>query len=775
VKDRGAGQAPDTDPDRGGRATLHAPGADRAVDGRLATRRGVPAPGWAPPPAGGDAGVVAADPRPSGAYVPGRPPQRAPQPRRVTRDILAFHELAAGEAPVRHLNRELSWLQFDERVLALAEDPELPVLERAKFLAIFAGNLDEFFQVRVAGLKEQVAAGVTGSGADGISPADQLVAIDEYVTELSHRHAGLFSAELVPALQADGVGLSDWESLDEEDRAYLVDIFEEQVFPVLTPLAVDPAHPFPYISDLSLNLAVVVRDPDEGDRHFARIKVPPILPRFLVLPDGERFVPLERVIAAHLDRLFPGWEIVEHHAFRVTRNADFEIEEEEADDLLLAIESELTRRRFGRVVRLEVEPDMTGEVLELLVRELDIGMQDVITLPGPLDLAGLWSLYDLDRADLKHPVQTGTTQSRLGSVPGEALDLFAVLRQGDVLVQHPYDPFATSVQAFVEQAAHDPAVLAIKITLYRTSGPGSPIIAALLEAAEEGKQVVALVELKARFDEEANIEWARALEEAGVHVAYGVVGLKTHTKICLVVRDDGDRVRRYVHIGTGNYNDRTARIYEDVGLLTADPELGADLTDLFNVLTGYSRQSSYRSLVVAPMTFRERMLELIAREAAADDGRIVAKMNSLVDPQLIAALYDASNAGTRIDLIVRGICCLRPGVAGMSEHIRVRSVVGRYLEHSRIFRFGSVRRGLDYLIGSGDWMPRNLDRRVEAIAPVDDPALQARLEEILQVTLADDLLAWELAPDSTWHRVPLVQGVDTHLTLHERARERSGR
>jgi polyphosphate kinase len=774
VSDQGTERSPEREPwEAWRRAAI--PRSRRRAD-RLppAARQIAAPPNWtAPQPGPGDA-----DP-PQGRHVatfaPGERPARTAQPRQATRSILEFHPPIEDDAPIRHLNRELSWLQFDERVLALAEDPELPVLERAKFLAIFAGNLDEFFQVRVAGLKEQAVAGVTGSGADGIPPADQLRAIDEYVTELSHRQAELFCGEVVPSLDDHGIRLSDWEGLDDDDREHLVGIFEEQVFPVLTPLAVDPAHPFPYISNLSLNLAVVVRDPDGGERHFARIKVPPILPRFLVLPDGERFVPLERVIAAHLGQLFPGWEIVEHHAFRVTRNADFEIEEEEADDLLLAIESELTRRRFGRVVRLEVEPDMTDQVLGLLIRELEIESSDVITLPGPLDLAGLWSLYDLDRADLKHPPQPPTTQPRLSAPPGDVLDIFGVLRQGDVLVQHPYDSFTTSVQSFVETAAHDPAVLAIKITLYRTSGPGSPIIAALLDAAEEGKQVVALVELKASFDEEANIEWARALEEAGVHVAYGVVGLKTHTKTCLVVRDDGDRVRRYAHLGTGNYNDRTARIYEDVGLLTADPDLGADLTDLFNVLTGYSRQSSYRRLVIAPMNFRERMLELIAREAAADDGRIVAKMNSLVDAQIVDALYDAAAAGTPIDLIVRGICCLRPGVAGLSERIRVRSIVGRYLEHSRIYRFGSEVRGYDYLIGSGDWMPRNLDRRVEAIAPVTDPLLQARLEEILQVNMADDLLAWQLAPDSTWNRVPVVQGVDTHLTLLDRARERSGR
>jgi polyphosphate kinase len=710
---------------------------------------------------------------PSQLFVPGTLPERDPQPRQTTRSILEVHPDEVEE--VRHLNRELAWLQFDERVLAIAEDPELPLLERAKFLAIFTTNLDEFYQVRVAGLKEQVAAEVTGSGADAIAPAAQLRAIDAYVDVLVQRAAALFRDEVVPGLEANGIRFSGWHTLDEDDQAHLVAIFEEQVFPVLTPLAVDPAHPFPYISNLSLNLAVVVRDPEDGEQHFARVKVPPILPRFLVLPDGERFVPLERLIAAHLDRLFPGWEVVEHHVFRVTRNADFEVEEEEADDLLLAIESELTRRRFGRVVRLEVEPDISDEVLGLLVRELEIEDNDVTRLPGPLDLSGLWSVYDLDRPDLKHPPLTTTVQPRLLAPAGEELDLFAVLRDRDVLVQHPYDSFTTSVQAFVETAAHDPAVLAIKITLYRTSGPGSPIISALLDAAEEGKQVVALVELKARFDEEANIEWARALEEAGVHVAYGVVGLKTHTKTCLVVRDDGDRVRRYAHIGTGNYNDKTARIYEDLGLLTADPDIGADLTDLFNVLTGYSRHSEYRRLLVAPTNFRARMLELIERETEADDGHIVAKMNSLVDPRIIEALYAASAAGTPVDLIVRGICCLRPGVPGLSEHIRVRSIVGRYLEHSRIYRFGSEARGYDHLIGSGDWMPRNLDRRVEAIVPVTDPRLQARLEEILQVNLADDLLAWELGPDSVWRRVEPSGGVDTHLTLHERARRRSER
>jgi polyphosphate kinase len=704
--------------------------------------------------------------------VPGTPPERDPQPRRTTLGILHHHP--GDPDDIRYLNRELSWVQFDERVLALAEDPELELLERAKFLAIFQSNLDEFFQVRVAGLKEQVAADVSGSNRDAIAPADQIRAIHELTRELSLRHARVFHEELAPGLAAEGIRFSDWEDLDDEDRDHLVGIFEERVFPVLTPLAVDPAHPFPYISNLSMNLAVLVRDDADSTPRFARVKVPPVLPRFLVMPDGERFVPLEQVIAAHLDRLFPGLDVLEHHVFRVTRNADFEVEEEEADDLLLAIESELTRRRFGRVVRLEVEPTVTEEVLDLLIRELEIAGDDVVVLPGPLDLSGLWTLYDLDRPDLKQPSFQPTTQPQLTPPAGEELDIFEAMRSGDILVQHPYDSFSTSVQAFIEQAAEDPNVLAIKQTLYRTSGPGSPIIGALLKAAEEGKQVVALVELKARFDEEANIEWARALEEAGVHVAYGVVGLKTHTKIALVVRTEGGRVRRYAHIGTGNYNDRTARIYEDIGLLTTDPDLGADLSDLFNVLTGYSRQAEYRKLVVAPTTFRSRMLELISRETAADDGAIVAKMNSLVDPQVIDALYEASSAGTPVDLLVRGICCLRPGVPGLSDTIRVRSVVGRYLEHSRIFRFGSEARGYDYLIGSGDWMTRNLTRRVEAITPVEDPKLQARLEEILQVTLADDLLAWELGHDAVWRRVETTRGVDTHRTLQERARARSG-
>jgi polyphosphate kinase len=683
-----------------------------------------------------------------------------------TRAILEDHP--ATDEPRHLFNRELTWLSFNERVLALAARDDLPLLERAKFLAIFTSNLDEFFQIRVAGLMEQVAAGMTRETPDGMRPTDQLDAIGSYVRELVATQVRLFHDGVVPGLAEEGIRFSNWSALDDDDRAWLVQEFDQTVFPVLTPLAVDPAHPFPYISNLSLNLAVVVRDPRDGELHFARVKVPPILPRFVVMPDGERFVPLEQVIAAHLDRLFPGLEVLEHYAFRVTRNADFEVEEDEADDLMLAIVSELNRRRFGRVVRLEVEPDMPDQVLDLLVRELEITDDRVYRIPGPLGLDGLFALYDVERADLKYDSFTPVVPQRLASVAGEEVDLFAVLRRGDVLVHHPYDSFGASVQEFIDAAARDPNVLAIKITLYRTSGPGSPLVRSLVKAAESGKQVVALVELKARFDEEANIEWARTLEEVGVHVAYGVVGLKTHTKVALVVRKEGDRVRRYCHVGTGNYNDRTARMYEDLGLLSADPALGSDLTDLFNVLTGYGRQGSYRKLITAPSGFRARMLDYIRREAEAADGTITLKLNSLVDEEMIEALYDASRAGTPVDLIVRGICCLRPGIPGMSDTIRVRSIVGRYLEHSRIYRFGSPARGYDVLIGSGDLMPRNLDRRVEALTPIDDPDLQDRLHSILDVLLADDVLAWEMAPDGSWSRVPTTVGVETHATLQHR-------
>ena len=680
--------------------------------------------------------------------------------------------LHAADESVRYLNRELSWLDFNARVLSHADVPTTPLLERAKFLAIYSQNLDEFFQVRVAGLKDQVAAGLGASTPDGLTPEDQLVAIRERVVELTRHQERIFLNEIVPSLADAGIQLSDWDTLDADDREYLVEVFEQQVFPVLTPLAVDPGHPFPYISNLSLSLAVLVEDRVAHERRFARVKVPNILPRFVVMPDGERYVPLEQVIAQHLGGLFPGMQIVSHHPFRVTRNADLTLEEEEADDLLAAVEVELRRRRFGRAVRLEVMSGIDPETLALLVRELDVNDDDVYETTAPLDLGGLWNVWELPRPDLKDEPARRVTDPRLAAAEGPA-DIFGVIRDGDVLLHHPYDSFRTSVTAFVEAAANDPNVLAIKQTLYRTSST-SPIVKALIHAATEGKQVAALVELKARFDEQANVEWARALEEAGVHVVYGLMGLKTHAKTSLVVRQEPDGVRRYCHIGTGNYNERTARTYEDLGLLTCDPAIGADLSQLFNYLTGFARQERFRKLLVAPGAMRPGLIELIEREAAAPDGRIVMKMNSLVDVEMIDALYAASQAGVEIDLIVRGICCLRPGVPGLSDRIRVRSIIGRYLEHSRIFQFanGAGPHRPVYLIGSADLMPRNLDRRVEALVPIEDLALQARLQQLLDINLADDELAWELLGDGSWRRIPTTHGVSTHAVLERLAAER---
>ena len=532
----------------------------------------------------------------------------------------------------RYLNRELSWLDFNRRVLALAQNPQLPLLARVKFLSIWATNLDEFFQVRVAGLKEQVAQNVRATPPDGLTPAQQLAEIREEVTSQYAEVSKTFLIDLAPALSQAGIVFSDYETLDADDRAYLDAQFRDRVYPVVTPLAVDPAHPFPYISNLSLNLAIFVRNPESGVTRFARVKVPPILPRFVVLPDGERFVPLEQVIAAHLESLFPGMEILSHHVFRVTRNADIEIEEEEGGDLLAMMESELTRRRFGHVVRLEINPDMPAEVLDLLMREMGADGADVYHVEGPIDLSGLSAIAALDRPELDYEPWHWLTPMRLQAVEGDAPDIFEVIRDGDLLVHHPYDSFTTSVEAFIDQAARDDNVLAIKMTLYRTS-QHSPIMRSLIEAAESGKQVVALVELKARFDEERNIEWAQRLEDAGVHVMYGVVGLKTHSKVALVVRDEDGVIRRYAHIGTGNYNDTTARIYEDLGLFTCDSQIGADLSDLFNFLTGYSRQTRYRALSVSPGGIRRRMLELIEEEAAQKDGHITKKMNALSTPR----------------------------------------------------------------------------------------------------------------------------------------------
>jgi polyphosphate kinase len=692
----------------------------------------------------------------------------------VGEDTRASSTASEWDGAARYLNRELSFLDYCARVLAVAEDRQQPLLERAKFLAIFSKHLDEFFQVRVAALKDQVAAGVVPTSPDGMTAFDQLGQIRDRVEELVKRQSSVFLGEVVPDLGSHGIVLSDWEDLDDDDREHLVRVFNERIFPVLTPLAVDPGHPFPYISNLSLNLAVSVTDPSTGEHRFARLKVPPLLPRFVVMPDGERFVALEQVISAHLSSLFPGMQIESHHPFRVTRNADLAVEEEEADDLLAAIELELRRRRFGQAVRLEVDSRMPAEVRELLMRELDIRPEDVHVVEGPLDLGGLWAVHELDRAELKDDLWVGVTQSRLVDAEGGEVDMFAILRDHEVLVHHPYDSFATSIEAFIEQAADDDQVLAIKQTLYRTSGD-SPIVKALIRAAERGKQVAVLVELKARFDEQANIGWAKALEEAGVHVVYGLVGLKTHSKTALVVRDEGDCVRRYCHIGTGNYNPKTARLYEDLGLLTSDPDVGADLTDLFNYLTGYSRQTGYRRLLVAPVSLRDKILELIAAERdAKSDGRIILKMNNLVDAAVIDALYEAAQAGVEIDLIVRSICCLRPGIPGRSENIRVRSIVGRFLEHSRIFAFGG-RDERRFYIGSADLMPRNLDRRVEAVVPIEHPELQARLQEILDVNLADDTLAWQLDRDGSWDRIPTEEGINVHTRLQEVAFERGRR
>jgi len=688
--------------------------------------------------------------------------------------VRAIAELGRERRSRRYLNRELSRLDFNERVLTMAEDPRLPLLDRIHFLSIFSKSLDEFFQIRVAGLQEQVQAAVRATAIDGATPSGQLRAIRSRVESLTERQVRLFNEDLSPALEAAGIRIRDADSLSKAERKHVAAQFKQHIFPVLTPLAVDPAHPFPYISHLSLNLAVIVRDPLRRVERFARLKVPPLLPRFSELPNGGGYLPLEQLIALNVQSLFPGMEIVDHHAFRITRDADLDLVESEAEDLLSAIQTELRRRRRqGRAARLEVDPDLPGRYLDLMVRELELDWEDVYRVPGLLDLGGLDSFYDLDRPDLKSPEWVPTTQPRLHARSGDASDIFAVIRAGDVLVEHPYDSFTTSVEAFIDQASSDPRVLAIKQTLYRTSGPASPIARALIRAAELGKQVVALVELKARGDEQANIEWAQALEEAGVHVVYGLVGLKTHAKVTLVVRMEDSGTRYYVHIGTGNYNPATAHVYEDLGLLSANPDLGHDVSELFNLLTGYSRQRKYRRLLVAPTGLRAGILELIEREAKGPKGRIVMKVNNLVDPEVIDALYAASKGGAEIDLIVRGICCLRPGVPGLSETIRVRSVVGRFLEHSRLFRFGNQKRGVDFYLGSADMMDRNLDRRVEAVVPVLDAELCGRLDEMLSLTLADDVLAWELGPDGCWSKVPTEKGIDCQVALQQLAVERA--
>jgi polyphosphate kinase len=680
--------------------------------------------------------------------------------------------------PSLFLNREISWLQFNDRVLALAADPETPLLERLRFLSIFATNLDEFFMVRVSGLREQVEAGVATRGSDGWTPTETLEAIGKYLGPAIEAQTRCFLEQVLPELEVNGIHLADVADLDRQDREYVREYFQDQVFPVLTPLAVDPGHPFPYLSNLSLSLAVTVRDPASHRPLFARVKVPDILPRFVPLADGNTFVSLEQIMTAHLDQLFSGMVVVEAHPFRVTRDADIELAEDEADDLLVAVEQELRRRRFGAVVRLEVASTMPEHVIRLLQRELDVDDDAVVTVEGPLNLGDLSSLIDaLDRPELGYPPWVGTTQPRLSGSGREAVNVFDAIREGDLLVHHPYDAFSTSVERFLAQAADDPDVLAIKQTLYRTDGD-SPIVNALIHAAEQGKQVAVLVELKARFDEASNINWARALEQAGCHVTYGLVGLKTHAKTALVVRREQGRIRRYCHIGTGNYNARTARLYTDMGLLTCDEAIASDLTDLFNSLTGYARGTRYRRILVAPGGLRDRVVELIgevaSRHGPRRPGRIVMQMNSLVDAACIRALYAASQAGVEIDLIVRGICRLRPGVPGVSETIRVRSIVGRFLEHQRLWLFQNGRQR-SYYIGSADLMPRNLDHRVEAVTPVGDPDLTDRLQEIIDVMLADNVQAWELGSEGSWQRRHSAEGerpVATHRLLSELALRR---
>ena len=693
---------------------------------------------------------------PVAATAPAAPP--APTPAEATNDL----------PDDRYLNRELSWLDFNARVLALAEDTSQPLLERAKFLAIFASNLDEFFMVRVAGLKRRDETGLAVRSADGLTPREQLARIAERSQALAERHARAFLDSVQPALAAKGVHVLRWRDLTEVQTTRLSEYFFEQVFPVLTPLAVDPAHPFPYISGLSLNLAVTVRDPHAHTERFARVKVPNNVPRLVPVTSQEGndvFLPVEDLIAAHLGELFTGMEVAEHHAFRVTRNADLDVEEDRDEDLLQALERELARRRFGPPVRLEVTDTMSEHVLELLLRELDVDPHDVMVVPGLLDLTMLWRVYGVDRPHLKDaPFVPATHQAFAeGETPKS---VFATLRQGDVLVHHPYDSFSTSVQRFIEQAAADPSVLAIKQTLYRTSGD-SPIVDALVSAAEAGKQVVALVELKARFDEKANIRWARELEKSGVHVVYGLIGLKTHCKTSLVVRQEGPRIRRYCHVGTGNYHPKTARLYEDLGVLTADPEIGKDLADLFNSLTGYSRQSSYRTLLVAPYGVRRGLLERIEKEIEHHRAGLPAgirfKMNSLVDEQVIDGLYRASQAGVSVDIVVRGICAVTPGRLGLSENIHVRSILGRFLEHSRIFHFVGCD---EYWIGSADIMHRNLDRRVEVLLRVHN-ALTPQLNEIFTSCLDPSTRCWTLGPDGTWTPSPVPGNDDQPVRDHQ--------
>jgi len=685
---------------------------------------------------------------------------------------MAVHEVDQSQADARvgpelYINRELSWLEFNYRVLAQALDEHTPLLEQAKFSAIFSNNLDEFFMVRVASLKSQIEAGVSSLSDDGLTAQQQLQAIRTKLRPLLEMQQKHYRHSLKSHLSDYGVHLIDYANLNGDQREWLNSYFQNAIFPVLTPLAVDPSHPFPFISNLSLNVAALVRDPDSGQQEFARVKVPQKnLPRFVQIPphlSGKQpepvytAVPLEQVVAFNLGLLFPGMHVEGHYFFRVTRDADLELRDLEADDLMEALEEGLRkRRRGGEVVRLEVADEMPEAVVQLLMDGTAVEAEDVYRVNGPLGLDDLMSLLAIPLPQLKEKPHKGRTSPALartqksqledGSIKAEEFEsIFSVIRRGDVLLHHPYDLFSTSVEEFLNQAADDPSVLAIKMTLYRTS-KDSPVVKALIRAAENGKQVMALVELKARFDEDNNIQWAKQLEASGVHVVYGVLGLKTHTKILLVVRKEKERLNSYVHIGTGNYNSKTSSLYTDIGLLTARPEFGADLVELFNYLTGFSKQQSFRRLLVAPVTLRNRMEGLIRREIehaqAGRGGHIRAKMNALVDPAIIALLYEASQAGVTIELVVRGMCSLRPNLEGISDNISVVSVIGRFLEHSRLFWFANGGEP-ELFIGSADWMSRNLDRRVEAVAPIEDPRLRHQLEQVLELYL-QDTGAWHM-------------------------------
>ncbi len=731
---------------------------------RRSRRRGALTAKALPPPTGTAAsGLTTADARSTGDTT-----GKAPTPDEALPDD-------------RFSDRELSWLAFNTRVLELAEDHDLPMLERARFYAIFASNLDEFFMVRVAGLRRRMAAGVAVRAASGMLPREVLDAINAEARGLMSRHAHSFAGELLPALGEEGIEIVRWDDLLPAEEKELATLFRDRIFAVLTPLAVDPSHPFPYISGLSLNLAVVVRNPRTSSEHFARVKVPPLLPRFLPLSSG-RFVPVEDVIAEHLGQLFPGMEVLQHHSFRVTRNEDVEVEEDDAENLLTAMERELIRRRFGPPVRLEVEESVDPRVLELLVRELGVSADEVFYLPAPLDLTGLHDIADIDRQELKYRRFLPATHRDLHHVESASpADMFAAIKADDVLVHHPYDSFSTSVQRFVEQAAADPKVLAIKQTLYRTSGD-SPIVDALVDAAQAGKQVLVLVEIKARFDEQANISWARKLEEAGCHVVYGLIGLKTHCKLCLVVREEAGGLRRYAHIGTGNYHPKTARLYEDLGLLTADAAVAEDVNHLFNTLSGYSNRTAYERLLVAPHSIRSGLVARIEREAAhhaaGRPAHIRFKVNSLVDEKLIDALYRASQAGVPVDVFVRGICAIRPGVPGLSETIRVRSVLGRFLEHSRVFAFDNGGNP-ECWIGSADIMHRNLDRRVEALVALRRPEHIRELIDLIDLGFDPGVASWHLGADGAWdrrqrdeHDAPLTDLQEHLIDVKSRQRKR---